>query len=583
VIPESRAETNSEAEEAGIEVEGAEESNIIEKRGGYYKVKFKDGNEFHVKLTNFTIKLLNIFIRGNEREREIVICREDGKSSAPFMIQSEAKVSLKPFKTLAANAIDASFYGREEDLIAIWEHVYRSSKEVVVHLPECIGRVREFGGWLFGDCFISETGATYLPDENGVIWISNRSVGLRPMSMETERASNAQDSIPRLITGLDEEQREELLKGVLENLAANLGDAGMAISMMGWAWASVHSDEIFKEYEFFPSIYSWGRFGMGKTTLNKWLLAFFDVDGPGWNPVNQLNSGVSFSRKLSYYSSLPMCVDELKQERPVIEMYGLFRSWYNRGARTVSSKDSFGVRTQPIRSTIFYGGEDQFQVEANRDRCVHFRIPKSGREVINSFKWISDRRRELPAIGYHWITKRIDIPEKDLIRDLAALDADLRNHNVPARTSRNWSIIALFGKKLADKYMPGFDYMGYIYETAREELQRQAEDSVMMDFWSIIEGLQSEERPKINSDHLKRDGNQLHIWWSEVVRVVQREDSRNRDNFSKAAIYANLQDEPYFVGAGRTKIGMQEVVRRSITLDIDKAPEVVQQIASFLG
>lgn len=571
------------ATSVSVEVEpGDNDSNILEKNGAYYKVRYKDGNEFLIKITNFTIKLLNIFIRGMEREREIMIRREDGKESSPFMIQSEAKVSLKPFKTLAANAIDASFYGKEDDLISIWEHVYKTSKEVIVHLPQSVGRITEFGGWLFGDCFISETGATYMPDDNGVIWISNKSIGLRPVSMETGTTSGLQEGIPKLLTELNEEQRGELLGGVIENLASNLGDTGMAISMLAWAWASVHSDEIFKEYEFFPSIYSWGRHGMGKTTINKWLLALFDIDGPGWNPVNQLNSGVSFTRKLSYYSSLPMCVDEMKLERPILDMYGMFRSWYNRGARTVSAKDAFGVKTQPIRSTIFYGGEDQFADGANRERCLHFRIPKLGRENVESFKWIADQRRYLPSIGYQWIVDRSKLPAKELIKQLSVSDSDLRSHGVPARLSRNWSVIAVFGKKLADKYLPEFKYMDYLYEIAKEDVEKQKEDSVSTDFWELIEGLQAEDRPKINSDHLKRVGNELHIWFNDVFRIVQREELRGKDSFSKRAIMEGLKDEPYFLREGRTRIGMSEVMRRVIILDIPSAPEVIQQIASFL-
>ena len=575
-ISESKA---SDGDDVEVEAEG---SGILEKNGAYYKVKFKDGNEFHIKLTNFTIKLLNIFIRGQEREREIVICREDGKDSEPIMIQSEAKVSLKPFKTLVANAIDASFYGKEEDLIAIWEHVYKTSKEVVVHLPNCVGRVKDFKGWLFGDCFISDGGAVHLPDENGVTWISNRSIGLRPMSMETGGSSgDDQTGIPRLLTDLTEEQRVELIGGVLENLATNLGDIGMAINMMAWSWASVHSDEIFDVVRMFPSIYSWGRQGGGKTTINKWLLAFFDIDGPGWNPANQLNSGVSFSRKLSYYASLPMCVDELKLERTTIDMYGVFRSWYNRGGRTVSSKENFGVRTQEVRSTIMYGGEDQFSVDANRARCIHLRIPKNGREEVKSFAWIDSRRRDLPAIGFHWITNKHKIDAKEMIAGMKELDTQLRAKGISSRTSLNWAVVAYFGKKLAEQYCPKFDYMEYLWTAAQDDVDRQNEDETLSEYWNLVEGLLSEERPKLNSEHFRVETNMLHIWWAEVFRVAERE-GRNKDIFSKRAIMESMRDEPYFVREGREKFGIKEVQHRSITLDLDKAPDVIKQIAATL-
>lgn len=581
VIQQSIGNENSE-----ILIDGEESSAtpIIEKNGCYYRIRFKDGNEHQIQLTNFTIRLRNIFIRGNEREREIVMRRNDGKESAPVMIPSEAKVSLKPFKTLAANAIDASFYGKEDDLIAIWEHVYRTSKEVVVHLPECVGRVEEFKGWLFGDSFISDTGAVYQPDENGVIWIQNKSVGLRAMSMETQGPSNGELSgVPKLTTDLNADQRSELIGGVLANLSRNLGQPGIAVTTMAWAWACVYSNDIFNAFKFFPFIYLWGKGGRGKTTINKWILSFYDLESPGWNPANQLNSGVSFSRKLSYYASLPMCVDELKLERPIIEMYGTFRSWYNRGGRTVSSKENFGVRTQEVRATVMFAGEDQFLDPSTRQRCLHMRIPRQGREEIVTYKWIDDRSRDLPAIGYHWITSSSETDRKELITEIKSLDTLLRNNGISSRTSLNWAIVAYFGNKLCSQYMPEFNYMEYLYSAAREDIEKQKEDDTITEFWGYVEGIQSEERSRITGDHIRRVGNELYVWFPEIFRIVQKEESRLKDTFSKRAIMEALREEDYFLREDRIRMGIKEDLRRGIVLDLTKAPEIIQQIAGALS
>ena len=577
-----QAQRGSEA--GGLEIEGeSEDSPIQEFKGAYYKIKYKDGNEYKIKVSNFTIKLLNIFIKGSQREREIVIVREDGKQSEPLMIPSEAKVSLKPFKTLVANAIDASFYGKEEDMTAIWEYVYRTSKEVVVHLPECVGYVAEFKGWLFGDCFISDTGAVYKPDENGVIWILNKSTGLRALSMESNDNGDELSGIPKILTEMSSEEREELIGGVLEQLSKNLGQPGIALTMMAWSWASVYSKQIYDAIGHFPFLYQWGKGGRGKTTIQKWLLAFFDMDGPGWTPANQLNSGVSFSRKLSYYSSLPMNVDEVKLERSIMEMYGTFRSWYNRGGRSVAAEGGFGIRTQAVRSSIMFGGEDQFADPSTRQRCIHLRIPKQGREEVDSYKWIDSRRRDLPAIGYHWIQGAGSTSVKDIIAEVKRLDGLLRENGISSRTSLNWAIVAYFGIKLAEKYIPDFDYLEYLFQAAKEDVEKQAEDDTLTEFWGAVEGIQSEERPKITSNHLKREGEELHVWFAEVFRIVQKEEIRGKDSFSKRAIMEALREEDYFMREDRSKLGVSEVVRRVFVLDLTKAPEIVCQIAEALG
>lgn len=575
---EPAAESESE-----IEVDSENGVNILEKQGAYYKIRYKDGNEFHIKLSNFTINLRNIFIRGTEREREIVVKREDGRESTPLMIPSEAKVSLKPFKTLVANAIDASFYGKEEDMVAVWEHVYRNSKETVVHLPEMIGRVDEFKGWLFGDLFVTDTGGQYEPDENGVIWIQNHSIGIRAQSMETgARSGNDLAGVPIMKSPLDEEEIDALLGGMLTRLAENLGKPGDALNILGWAWASVYSDEIFKAIRHFPFLYFWGRGGQGKTAISKWILSLFDMEEPGWTPFPQLNSGVSFSRKLSYYSSLPMVVDELRIDRSVQDMYGTFRAWYNRGGRTVSSKEGFGVRTQPVRSTILFCGEDQFLDQSTRERCVHVRISKHGRELVNSYKWIDDRKRDLPSIGYYWISKSSEIKVQTLLKDIRALDNVLRQNGISSRSSLNLAIIAYFANKLCERYMPNFNYLQYLFDSAREDVDRQQEDDTNNEFWSVVEGLQSEERAKINSDHLRRDGSKLYVWFAEIFRIVQRE-GRNTDSFSKRAILESIREEDYFLTEERAPMGMSETIRRVIVLDLEHAPEVVHNIANCLN
>lgn len=577
-VADQGATTSSEG---SLEVEGEEGSSpIIEKNGAYFRVKYKEGNEFHIKLSNFTIKLRNIFIRAKEREREIVIKREDGPESDPLMVPSEAKVSLKPFKTLAANAIDASFYGKEEDMTAIWEYVYRTSKEVVVHLPECIGYIREFKGWLFGDCFITGTGSVYTPDDNGVIWIQNKTIGLRAESMEHN--GNAGTGIPKIMTEIEAEDREKLIGNVLQQLAKNLGQPGVAINMMAWCWATVFSNPIYDALGFFPFIYSWGKGGRGKTTIQKWLMAFFDMENAGWTPANQLNSGVSFSRKLGYYASLPMCVDEVKLERPIVEMYGIFRSWYNRGGRSVADKESNGIRTQDVRSTVMFGGEDQFSDPSTRQRCIHLRIPKQGREEKDTYKWIDGRRRDLPAIGYHWILNSHKDDPKDIVKEIKRLDGVLRENGISSRTSLNWAIIALFGLRLCEKYMPEFNYLEYLYSAAQEDIERQQEDDTLTEFWSIVEGVQSEDRPRISGNHIRREGDKLYVWFAEIFRILEKENVRGKDMFSKRAIIESLREEPYFIEEDRRKMGMSEIIRRVVILDLNTAPDIVQQIASAM-
>lgn len=570
-----------------IEVEGSESINLLEKKGAYYKIKFKEGVESHLKISNFTLELKNIYISGAEREREVIIVREDGRRSDPVRINSDAKVSLKPFKTLVANAVDASFYGREEDMSSMWEFVYSKSSEKVVYLPEVIGRVEEFRGWLFGDCFISDAGAVYHPDDSGVIWVTNHSVGIKPVPLNTPTNSYKEEvvNLPKVKTYLTEEEVEALLGSFISNYARNTGDMGNTLTALGWMWASAYTTIISKHLGFFPLLYFWGSKGQGKSTIIKWLLSIYDMEERGYTSFNQLGSGVSFSRKLSYFSSLPLCIDEMRADGEASRWSGVFRGWYDRVGKSVGDRNSFGIKDYPVRSTIIFGGQDQFGDPAARSRCILFRIPQYGREMVETYNWFENNKVDFPAIGNLWISNKDSLTKDSLTKDFADMDTAMRAMGVEPRVSRNWAFIAVFGKKLADKYVPSFNYMEYLVKSIKDDSVQQQEDETILQFWEIIEGMQSEERPRITSDHLRRDGSQLIVWFAEIFRLFEKDMGYNntKEKFSKRAVLEAMREEKYFIKEDRVKLGMSENIRRAIVLDLTKAPEVVQNIANFLG
>lgn len=575
--------------EDGIEIDDGSASDIIEKNGAYFRVRYKDGEAFHIKLTNFTVKLRNIYIRENEREREVVITREDGRKSEPLMITSDAKVSLKPFKALVANAIDASFYGKEEDMAAMWEYVYKTCDERVVYLPETVGRVEEFHGWLFRDCYITDTGAIYRPDDDGVIWITNHTIGLKPISIISSGKGKVgrgeEFGIPSINPGnRTEDELEELLGEFISNLGTNLGNLGDAITAVAWVWASVYSEMISRHVKQFPFLFFWGNASKGKSVIIKWLMSLLDMEEVGYTTIGQLNSGVSFGRKMSYYAALPMCIDEIRSNRDTSEWYGVFRSWFDRTGKTIGTKEGFGVKEQPIRGTLIFGGQDQFEDPATRTRCIPIRVQKSGREMVETYQWFKNRQGEFKAIGYYWVSNYSKISKEALFKDWEDIDAVLRKAGIQGRTGKIWSLIAVFALRLANRYAPDFNYMQYLFESVKSDLTRQTEDDTLTSFWETIEGMQSAERPLITFEHLKRDGDKLYVWFSEIFRQFEKEQGYGKERFSKRAVLELLREEAYFIHEGRhtfgTSVGVQ---RRDIVIDLTKAPDVVKNIANALG
>ena len=581
-------ENNNSSVEVQSDVEGGEASPIVVKDGCYHKVVYKDGNESLRLLTNFTIELLNIYKHGPETKREVVLVMRNGRRSNPFFVSSDDKVSLKAFKVLAANAMDASIYGTETDLTAIWEKVFSMSSDRTVYLVEQVGRVERIGfidaltGWLFRDCFITDSGLNYYPDETGVMWVTDL-IGVKPISLTmSEDPSIDQLGIPSIMSPLDQDERRKMTNEILHALAANIGDMGEALTIMGWCWATIHSKVLFEHMRFFPHLQFWGTHGGGKTYLTKMFLDIFNMGEAGYSAVNGLNSGVAFSRKMAYYTSLPMCVDEIRNDQMTSDWYGSFRSWYDRAGRSVGTKEGFGVKVSPVRSTTIFGGEDQFSDAATRSRCIPVRIRKNNRETVKSFKTMEQYRGDINAIGYEWILGFKNIKKKELIEEFTTFEKYLKKAGTESRQARNWAAVAIFATRLAKEYCPDYDYMGRLVSVAAVDQEKQTDDNVVNQFWEIVEGMQIAERSLITSDHLKRIGTELFIYFPEIFRLVEKENGRTKGGFSKNALLEAMREEKYFLRTDRVAFGMSESYHRCLVVDITKCGDSLQSIAKFL-
>lgn len=562
--------------------------SIVEREGCYYKIKYdKDDNPRFEKLTNFVIELRNVFIKGDEREREIVIVRNDGTRSSPVMVSSECKVYLKSFKVMLANAVDASFYGSESDLTEFWEFVYQKNakQEKIVYIPGSVGKLEQFdGGWLFRNMFITNIGAVIKPDSEGIMWLDNRTTGLKPAPLDI--GENGKFGIPNLNDSLNSTERKELLGFFLNQLARNLGDAHLAISLTAWAKANVYSDELFEVVQGFPFLFIWGRHGQGKTVIGKWIAALFDMDDSGYMTISQLKSGVGWARKQAYYSSLPLLMDEIRADKMASnELYPNVRSWYQRASRPLGTREGLNIRTLPVRSTILFLGQDEFIDSATKQRTITARVPLKNREKQETYRSIMARKDELSSIGYGWILESMQRDHAPLISYWRALDKKMVERGCEARSAKNWAIIGTFGKELADEYFPTMDYEEQLIEIARKDSQSQAQDDTIYRFFTDLEGLYLQERVGLTGDHLKREGDTLYIWFREVFRIVkdnQKLTVNSEERFSENAVRESLKDEEWYLGEDREPMGVSETRRRVCIIDLKRAPETIQNIANAL-
>jgi 5S rRNA maturation endonuclease (ribonuclease M5) len=578
--------SDADLESAGQTVE-MENNPVIQHKGCYWKLrKDKEGTPDFVKLSDFVIQLKNVFIgEDGERTREVVVIRQNGIRSKPFTINSEAKISLKPFRLKMAEVADAEWTGTELDLCGMWNLVYGQDCNTVVNVPRSVGYHPKYSCWIFRNCLITDAGVVVEPDPDGIFWINGKTIGIRPESLSTNASkgilSNA--DIPRLETSLKREEVDALEGAALLNLSRNLnaanGDLGMALMIMGWTWANLYSDVLFSLNRGFPFLMLWGTNGKGKTTLAKWMQCFYGMEEHGSTSVPQLKSAVGWNRKAAYYSSLPLMVDEVRSNDETRAYLGMFRSWYDREGRTLGTKEEFGVRTQQVNAGFVFCGEDQFEDPATRERAVSLRIPSSGRELDKTYAWFQDNSHLLSGITFFRIFDKCATDVSVITSGVKALDKELLAAGCGARISKNWSAVGFFAMALANKHVPDFDIMGWLKKNCVQEVSQQKEDNTLTQFWEIAEGIMAQDNSRINSAHIRRKGDEVFIWYPPIYREVY-DATRGKFTFSKNAVLNALREEGYCKpGLRKVFMGIEGRRQNVIALDLHKAPLSIRNMA----
>lgn len=574
---------------ATVPIEGADVidgHDVFELNGCYCKTRVSASGERKVlRITNFLIKLRNVFIRGDERSRDIVIIRCDGVKSNPIMVTSDVKVSVHAFKELVANAVDASFYGTETDLLQMWDFVYAKGSDRIVKIPDEVGRRAETGGWLFRDTYVDGSGREVLPDKEGIMWVNGNSVGIKPASINVR----GDHDLPTLQTPpMSSVEANTFYAQFCTQFIQNIGDVGAALTMLAWAKSSAFSDYVFNKYGFFPFLFIWGRHGKGKTSVTKWLLELYGMEQIGSSTVPQLVSGVGFTRRLGFYSSLPLLLDEVRADKDTREFYGHFRAWYNRQGRSMgSAKDTKSIVTQDVKANIIFCGQDVFTDPATRSRCVEVQMPTHGRELDSTYKWIESNSEYLRSIGHRWINASTRCDTIEFYNQLQALERQIMQRaSCDSRSAKHWAIITFFGISILEEINVQFDMLTYACSLCTSSHEEQKSDDLVLRFLTVIEGLQALENSDINNQHISinMQDHTVFLWIDELIRIAKSRGGPNEgERFSSRAIKAALRDEECFIKEDREYIGPQRTRRRGMFFSTEpgRAPDVLVNIAHY--
>jgi len=585
-----------EGDNAELKVTGS--GNIVEKDGSYYGLKeFTSANgdtkETLTRLTNFTLRVKTVYLHRGERVREMEFTREDGSRSGAVFLNSSARSSLRLFKEFCSKACDGIFFGSDSDLNNLWLHISETQRERVVNIPEYCGYVSELNMWIFRNVMINNaTGAVYYPDERGIFW-TQPGHGVMPQSISSDILNDgisADDNIhiPRLMNDIqDHEEFMEYQGAVLDKLSKIIG-IPEACTLMAWAQANAFSNVIFQSQNFFPMLQLWGRHGKGKTTLLQWMLAMFDMleANKGYMVVSSMEkSTVGFQRKLEYYSSLPIIVDELRADFKTREHYSMWRGMFNRAPRVLGTPRQGVVKVQKVRGNIGFGGQDSFTDAALQSRCVALKTTslRNDAESQRAYNWLNEEVDYFSRFGYHWIMESTRTDKRELEGNWEEMK-ELINQSLPkgsdvgSRTKEIWKVVGWFAMRFMKTYFPGEEYLPWMVNQIKQDVVMQEEVDIVTEFFNKIASCQVSARPSVTGDHVTTDGTKLYVWFPGTIDAMEREISHM--GHAKSTIRTAIMEESYFCGETTHRMGTANHQRRVLSFKIEDAPTIIKEIAA---
>lgn len=379
-------------------------SHIFVDFGCYMARRTHGKKEFDERISNFTIKIVATHETSDGLIREMQFVNELGRSTSFFAIKPEDMMSADSFGAFCIRHGNYVWYGKKEDLMILWEQEFLTDSGRHIVEPDCIGWMEDKRTWLFGN--VAFCGDKQLrPDDHGIFWTEKYGIKNSSLSI-TSGKSIISEGIPHLsLTNPDFLQLRERLIGSIGGFQAK--------TCLGWACSVLFMEEIFKDYKCFPFLFVTGMRRSGKSTVGDWIMYLFGLENIGKQAAD--TTAVAIQRYMSYYSSLPLFIDEYRNNAKITPKNGLFRNAYNRQSAGKGVKSEFGIREAKIRGTLIITGEETPEDNALLTRCVVVNVSEKNR-TVNNFEWFTRNNIKLSSFTYYVLSNRDKLLEKFMSR-----------------------------------------------------------------------------------------------------------------------------------------------------------------------
>ena len=544
-------------------------SNISKEWGHYIATRQRGGKSLVDEIiSNFTIKILATHDTSEGIIREVIFINEQGKHSRAFQLCSDDMARSDNFASFCMNKGDFVWRGNRDDLLTLWESEFLMMDEGRhIFEPDHIGWIGQEKMWLFGNVAYVVTDKRELrADKNQTFWIEKR--GIKPVALSVTTGKNIiSEGIPFIHFG--EIDEKEILLKLSETIGSN-----QAKQCLGWVCSVAYMEWIFERYSCFPFMFITGKRGCGKSTIAEWLMNFFGLENSG--KMASETTPVALQRYMSYYSSLPVFIDEYRNTEQIRYKTGLLRNAYNRQSAGKGIKADFGIREAKIRGTLLLAGEETPEDNALLTRCIPVYISERERKK-NHFSWFMSNRMRFSSFLYRVIK------EKSRERFFSIFE-EAKQHfteqGVDERTAINFSIIVSgYATAFGDTDV---DFAKWITSETHKIRAEQDEEQPVNVFIEYLIAMKTKGMVDARYWAVGMDGygqKAVFLYFEGLFNEWSQEYRKTRGTvpFKKSAIRAYLKEEPGFKESNFKHL-IKNSVKSCIVFDYGACSDLIKSL-----
>jgi hypothetical protein len=530
----------------------------------YVVMKNTKAGPIPVDISNFVMRVIATHDTPDGVKREVEFTNEFGRRSNSFTIPSDAMSSGDAFRNFALSKGDFVWRGSTDELLTIWESEFLTMDEGrYIIESDHIGWVEREKIWMFGNVAIRQDGTEIHADQNNIFWLEKR--GIKPISLNISGGKNGDYSgVPHMHTGAFDVT--EFRTRMAESIGINETNV-----LLGWISAVPFMEEIFMTYRSFPFLFVTGRWQSGKSTVAEWAAQFFGLENAA-KSISQ-TTAVAIQRSLSYYSCLPVCLDEYRNTKDIAYKNGFLRNVYNRQGAGKGVKDSdHGLRDAKVRGTLIIAGEETPKDGALLSRCIVIFVSRAKRQK-NHFTWFQNNRLKFSGHFYKLLKEK---PAR-IAQFFSALNQwkeYFTKQEIDDRTALNYATVVAGHEMIFGDDIDFADWLATETRAVQSEGQEEQAVSVFLDDLGVLK-----TRKLVNEEYWSVMGNKVYFYFHGLHQIWAQEfrKTRGEEAFKEGSIRAYLKEESGFIEMN-VPYRIKGQMKKCMLFELDKAPEALRHL-----